>query len=265
MNTARIMAIALILGGILGLGYGIFIYTKNTHGAKPGPINLLIKDKEAVNDPEKWIKETEAAYGRITSYTAVFHKQQRVAGKLLPEETILLKFKKPFSVYMKWIKEPYKGSELLYVRGWNENRVRAHRGGLSRFITRNLAPRDSVLMANNLHPVTNTGIGFLGRTVAVNIRKAIKAGKLTFSERGEESVYGRKTRVLEIVFPKDRTNNYYGYRFVINQDVASKILIRIRVYDRLGQLVENYGYEKLNLRARLTDADFNPKHPDYHF
>ena len=44
---------------------------------------------------EQWLKEAEAAYASITSYTAIFHKQQRVAGTLLPEETIRIKFKKP--------------------------------------------------------------------------------------------------------------------------------------------------------------------------
>jgi negative regulator of sigma E activity len=56
-----------------------------------------------------------------------------------------------------------------------------------------------------------------------------------------------------------------GYRFVINQDIESKILIRIRVYDRDDQLIENYGYENLDLDARLTDADFDPENPEYHF
>lgn len=216
-------------------------------------------------DPKKWIEEAEAAYDRVASYKAVVHKQQRVAGKLLPEETILLKFKKPFSLYMKWIKGPYQGSELLYVAGWNENRVRAHRGGLLRFITRNLDPRDPGLMAGNLRPVTDMGIGQLVKTVAVNVRTAINAGELRFSERGVEPVYGRKTRILEVVFPNERAGGYDGHRLVINQDVESKILIRIRVYDQDDQLVENYGYEDLDLDARLADADFDPTNSDYRF
>jgi len=216
-------------------------------------------------DPEEWLTEVEAAYARVTSYTAVFHKQQRVAGQLLPEETILLKYKKPFSLYMKWIRSPYKGSELLYVAGGNENQVRAHRGGILRFVTRDLDPGDSELMADNLRPVTSTGIGFLFDIVAINIRKAIKAGELTFFDRGEETVYGRTTQILEVEFPKERVQDYDGYRFVINQDIESKILIRIRVYDRDDQLIENYGYENLDLDAHLTDADFDPKNPEYHF
>ena len=106
-----------------------------------------------------WVHEAEDAYGRVTCYTAVFHKQQRVDGKLLPEETILIKFRRPFSLYMGWIAEPYKGSELLYVEGWNDNQARTHRGGLLRFVTLNLAPRNPRLMAGNLRPFTDTGIG----------------------------------------------------------------------------------------------------------
>lgn len=216
-------------------------------------------------DPEKWLVEAVAAYDKVTSYSAVFHKQQRVAGKLLPKETILLKYKKPFSLYMKWIRSPYKGSELLYVPGWNENRVMAHRGGILRFITRNLDPGHPGLMADNLRPVTSTGVGYLLETVAINIRKAGKVDEFAFSERGAEILYGRNTRVLEVVFPNQRLLDYDGYRFVINQDVESKILIRIRVSDLDNQLIEDYGYENLNLDARLTDADFDPENPEYRF
>ena len=216
-------------------------------------------------DPEEWLKAAEAGYDRVTSYTAVLHKQQRVAGKLLPEETIFLKYRRPSSLYMKWIKAPYQGSELLYVEGWNGNRIRAHRGGLLRFVTRNLDPRDPGLMSGNLRPVTSTGIGYLVDIVAINIRKPIKAKQLTFSERGEETVYGRRTKVLEVVFHTQRAGDYDGSRFVINQDVESKILVRIGIYDRDDQLVENYGYDNLDLSAPLADTDFDPKNPEYHF
>lgn len=216
-------------------------------------------------DPEEWLRQAEAAYAKVTGYTAVFHKQQRVAGKLLPEETIFLKYRKPSSLYMKWIKAPNKGSEVLYVPGWNDNRIRAHTGGLLRFITRNLDPSHPGLMQGNLRPVTSTGIGYLLEAVAMNMRKAIEVGELTFSRTGEETVYGVPTQVLEVVFPKDNAKRYDSRRFVINQDVESRMLIRIRMYDRDDQLVENYGYEKLDLNAPLTDRDFDPENPEYHF
>jgi len=41
----------LIVAGVLGLVYGSFSYTKNTHEAKLGPIELSVKEKQTVNVP----------------------------------------------------------------------------------------------------------------------------------------------------------------------------------------------------------------------
>lgn len=51
MNAIKMAGIALIVAGVLGLMYGSFSYTKETHEAKLGPIALSIKDKETVNVP----------------------------------------------------------------------------------------------------------------------------------------------------------------------------------------------------------------------
>lgn len=51
MNAVKIAAMVLIVAGVLGLVYGSFTYTKETHQAKLGPIELSIKDKETVNVP----------------------------------------------------------------------------------------------------------------------------------------------------------------------------------------------------------------------
>ena len=51
MNSVKIAAIVLIVAGILGLVYGSFSYTKETHETKLGPIELSVKDKETVNVP----------------------------------------------------------------------------------------------------------------------------------------------------------------------------------------------------------------------
>lgn len=51
MSTARILALALITAGVLGLVYGSFTYTKNTHTTKLGPIEFSVKEKQTVNVP----------------------------------------------------------------------------------------------------------------------------------------------------------------------------------------------------------------------
>jgi multidrug transporter EmrE-like cation transporter len=52
MNPIRILAIILIVAGVLGLAYGSFSYTKETHEAKIGPLELSVKEKETVNVPQ---------------------------------------------------------------------------------------------------------------------------------------------------------------------------------------------------------------------
>jgi len=51
MNAVKMLAIVLIVAGCLGLVYGGFTYTKETHQAKLGSIELSIKDTETVNVP----------------------------------------------------------------------------------------------------------------------------------------------------------------------------------------------------------------------
>ena len=51
MSTVKIFGIALIIAGILGLAYGSFSYTKETHDIKLGSLEMSIKDKETVNIP----------------------------------------------------------------------------------------------------------------------------------------------------------------------------------------------------------------------
>jgi hypothetical protein len=51
MSTNKIVALVLIIAGALGLAYGKFSYTKETHDAKIGAVEFSVKDKETVNIP----------------------------------------------------------------------------------------------------------------------------------------------------------------------------------------------------------------------
>ena len=51
MNSIKILALVLIVGGVLGLLYGGFSYTKDTSAVKLGPIELTVKEQKSVNIP----------------------------------------------------------------------------------------------------------------------------------------------------------------------------------------------------------------------
>lgn len=51
MNPLRLAAVVLIVAGVLGLAYGGFSYTRETHQAKLGPIEVSVQDRETVQVP----------------------------------------------------------------------------------------------------------------------------------------------------------------------------------------------------------------------
>jgi hypothetical protein len=64
MSAVKMLAIVLIVAGGLGLMYGGFSYTKETHETKLGPIELSVKETENVNVPV-WVGAAAIAAGLI--------------------------------------------------------------------------------------------------------------------------------------------------------------------------------------------------------
>jgi hypothetical protein len=213
---------------------------------------------------EHWLRGTELALTNVDNYTTLFHRLEFVDGKLIPEEVVFFKFKRPFKVYMRWIK-PSKGQESLYIQGANENKIRAHGNGIFGLVTVNLEPTNTLAMENSRHPITEAGLHNLVRTVASNVRRALQSGELISKAHGEKTIYGRKTRELEGVLSKDKSKGYYCYRCIVNVDLETRMPIKIQIFDWSDRLVECYGFEDLKLNPGLTDRDFDPKNPKYQF
>jgi len=218
-----------------------------------------------LTDMEDWLRHAESLLSGTDSYTAVFHKQELIQANLTDEETIFLKFKKPFKVYMKWIKEPYKGRESLYVEGCNKNRIKVRECGLAGMMTVDLDPGGSLIMRGSRHPVTDSGLDNLVKLIRENLRKGTRAGEADFRVHGEEIVYGQRTQKVEIIFPRNKAKGYYCYRAVLYLDTMKKLPIKVQIYDWDNALVESYGYEAIRLDAGLSEADFDQNNPEYRF
>lgn len=51
MGALKLVAILLIAAGVIGLAWGGITYTKTTHDAKIGPLEMSVKEKQTVNVP----------------------------------------------------------------------------------------------------------------------------------------------------------------------------------------------------------------------
>ena len=68
MSVVRIVAIALIVGGILGLIYGSFSYTSDSHDLDLGVVEVSVKDRETVNVPV-WAGIAGIAVGAVLLFS----------------------------------------------------------------------------------------------------------------------------------------------------------------------------------------------------
>src|SRR5208283_2933215 len=143
------------------------------------------------------LDKMDSSYSRVNDYVGVFHKQERICGKLNEGESALFKFQKPFKVYMKFIDGPSTGTEALYAEGSYENKLLVRQPGILGFMTYSLDPRGSLAMSHNRHPVTEVGFGFLLAEFRRNIEPAIRSGELEIMRLSDETCNGRPATLVE--------------------------------------------------------------------
>ena len=51
MNSLRLAALVLMVGGALALAYGGFSYTRDTHQLDLGPVQVQVQEREHLNIP----------------------------------------------------------------------------------------------------------------------------------------------------------------------------------------------------------------------
>jgi outer membrane lipoprotein-sorting protein len=214
----------------------------------------------------RYLERAEQRYAQIQDYTAVMVSRERINGSLEPEKAVLLKFQRPFKVYMKWLDGAAKGREGIYVLGAHDGKFLViEPNGLRRFFTAALEPGDPRVMEVSRHPVTDVGIGRVLEIIGENVRRAFRQKVLKLVDRGVGEVAGRRVREIEGILPADRAADYYGHRVILSFDEEHQLPIRVVVYDGENRLIEDYTYSQLRLNPGFSNTDFDPGNPAYGF
>jgi hypothetical protein len=207
----------------------------------------------------------ESSYCMVNDYVAVLRKQERIGGRLLPEETILLKFQKPFKVYLRWIRNPHEGREALYVEGKYDNKLIGHQGGILGVVTLSLDPRGALAMRGNRHPITETGFGYLPEGLRKEIGAAGEHGDLEIVRIGEERFENRLCTVVEARSVSRGGRKHYASRMVLHIDKELMLPTGVAFYDDRDQLFERFIYTDVKLNPGLTAMDFSRYNSAYRF
>jgi hypothetical protein len=211
--------------------------------------------------PIRLINESQQAYTNIQTYHCIMISQERVAGKLLPEQVIDFTFRKnPFSVYMKWLSPKDKTSqEVCYVQGRNQNKIRAKQG-LPVWVSIDIdAP---AVKQNSRHVITEAGFGNLIERCARSWDQERNMGMTRVQVAEYEYNQRRCYRIETTHTMQDRS--FYCYRNVVYFDKETRFPVRMESYDwpraggpPEGELLECFSYINLNFNVPISEAVFS--------
>lgn len=210
----------------------------------------------------------EAAAARLKDSQYTFYKQNYVRGKMLPESRSQVKFRPPHDVYMKFEGPVSPGREVLFSKGWNEDRIRVNVGAVVPNL--NLDPHGSLALRDSRKSILMVGFP---NTVPLFTNDADLylgggAPMPTVTDLGTETVYGSAAHCYRIELPKDKEPRYYAREVKACFDLATDLVSRVEVSDLEDgalRLVEAYGFEKIRVDTGLSDADFDPENAAYGF
>jgi len=209
----------------------------------------------------------------IHDYKCTLVKRERIAGKLLDHEFMDAKIRhKPFSVYLAF-KNPasVRGREVLYVEGQNNNNLMAHEGGaLLKLVTVNLNPTSSLAMRNNRYPITEIGVKNLVQRLIEVAKEDMQYGECEVKFTNGAKINGRVCTAIEVIHPVPRSNFRFHKAHIFIDDQL-QVPVRFASWDWPAQnggeapLLEEYTYLDMKINNGFTDADFDPKNPNYKF
>jgi hypothetical protein len=194
----------------------------------------------------------------VRDYTGVFHKQERLKGKLTPKQRIAFKFRqKPFSIFMEWLENPLGTHRLLYVEGQNDGKMLAHPTGLLAFVKAvKLDPEGKQAAKSSLRPVTKFGFRSSLTQMLDVYRTAAEKGDLKTAFSGPKTIDNRRVLILERFLPKDKYENPH---LTVQIDLEYLLPTQVTTADQQDKLISQYTWTDLNFNTNLTDRHFDPK------
>jgi hypothetical protein len=210
-----------------------------------------------------------AAERELRDLRCVFHRREYLGRRMGKAQVIELKFRRPFEVYMKWVGSTFTGRELIFRSGWNGDRLRV-RTSSPLVLTLDLDPHGSLAMRSSRHSIWWSGFGRVIDALesdAALLQARPELGP-TWTDHGVVEVYGEAARCYTVQMPKEREPRLYAHKAHICMNLRTRLPARVRIWDEERgeiRLVEEYGWEGIELNPGLSDLDFDPDNPAYAF
>lgn len=191
-----------------------------------------------------------AAIAKHQGVSFTMDATERIVGKPNDNNQIEMFTKvsvNPLKIYAKVLKDPNKGTELLYVTGQRDNKIRVNPG---KFLpTMTLAPTSGLLTKNQHHTLLTSGFSIVQKIVADGVKRAEARNKFdeVFKYAGDVQYHGKNCYKITIDDPT------YTYTTAVGLKGENVLALSRRL------LVSEYHIMDLNPSSRSLDDDVSGK------
>jgi hypothetical protein len=211
----------------------------------------------------KMLADARSAYAKLHDYTCHLVRQERVGGKLHPEQTCELRVRtQPFCVALKVIAPRIdSGEETVYLSHVNTLKVKFRPAGVQgiKYGFQWQSKDDPRTMPDTRHPVTDTGLA----AVLDRIEKAVTAEKRMNHpvqlSVAEYTFAGKACARYELIAERAHPHRY-AHKCVLYVDKETKLPVRFEAYDQpkgdTAELLEVQSFVGLRSNTGLGDGAF---------
>jgi hypothetical protein len=232
-----------------------------------------VSSRLTLRDAIKFVHEHQAALRGVADYTAVFAKTELI-DKRTTRRKMDMKFRsEPFSVYFECHSKLDPPREVIYVAGANDGYLVLHEAGLKAVIgTVMLKPDDARIMEENRYPITDAGLAKMIEIILAiwEQEKDVDADRVEVKFLSPETVGGVECEGVEVTHPQSLPGlKFHQTRLFF--DRQTKLPAQLEQFgwpEKPGAkppIVEKYSYSDVKPNVGLTDADFDPRNPQYQF
>ncbi len=161
-------------------------------------------------DVEHLLRSMKDHYQQVNDYQAVLKTIERIDSRLSQEGITLLRFRKPFDVYLEWIMGPFAGRKVVYLKERNPSEFyfRAESWLMRIFAPKKFGIRSPRALKDTHQTINNIGIGNLIDFMMKELNKGKHDPEFRMRLKEDRVVDGRPVWVIEGTFPNQRPRSY---------------------------------------------------------
>lgn len=206
---------------------------------------------QAAEDPAAVMERVKDAVACICEYSCILSKRELVGSRVIQENGIVLKVKRPGRIRMEWTQGSDRGRVAVYVEGRNDDKIIVRTRGFLGYMTVMIDPRGKRALKENRHTIMEVDLAAIFARFVDNYERS-----RTDPECAPVVASLKDPDVLEIKAAFPARKGYYAHAAVLTVDRRSWLPTGLICYGWSDEFLEEYHFDRIAVNPGFTDRDF---------